>query len=175
MLLSLFVIGGCAASEKHGQKALDTLIVRTIQDGAIKNAIIAQHALFPYHFDHDSDVLNELGRSDLVVLADHFRENRGTLGVRRGEAKSELYANRVKAIREMLARAGVDEKRVAISDSLAGGDGMMSERVLEILGPMEDENRSGSERRDTAGRSGSRSGSTSGSARTSNTTRSGGR
>ena len=112
---------------------LNTWLVKTVQDDGVRNAIIAQHTLYPYHFVPHSEDLNSLGTIDLGVLAQHYRDYPGSLNIRRGNASDELYAVRIEAVREMLTLAGVDVERVGISDALPGGDGMPSERVLKIL------------------------------------------
>lgn len=113
--------------------SLNVWLVKNVQDAAMRNAIIQQHTLFHYHFVPDSEKLNDLGKIDLTVLADHYRENSGELNVRKGNVKAELYEARLRTVREMLHRAGVNEDRVAISDGFPGGEGMSSERVLKIL------------------------------------------
>jgi uncharacterized membrane protein YgcG len=108
-------------------------IARSVQDTAINNAIVRQHTLFPYHFIPNAPDLNDLGRRDLEVLADHFKSYPGTLNVRKGPESEELYRARVDFVRKQLARAGVDCERVPMEDGFAGGEGMRSEWVLKVL------------------------------------------
>jgi len=103
------------------------------RNASLKNAIVAQHTLYPYHFVTGSAVLNDLGERDLDVLSVHFTEASGDLNVRRGQAAQALYEARVKAVLDHLAAAGVPTNSVAIKDGLPGGDGISSERVIVIL------------------------------------------
>ncbi len=119
--------------EPAQQQAADAWMVAQVRDAAIVNAVVAQHTLFPYHFVANGDQLNELGARDLAVLAAHFRAQPGALSVRRGAAPEELYAARVQTVRKMLADAGVDAARLTLHDAPAGGSGMSSERVVQIL------------------------------------------
>jgi len=128
-------LAGCDDSPKvDGMGAvLDPMLVDETQDAQIDSAIIRQQALFPYHFVTGSAQCNELGNRDLAVLADHYRQNPGRLTVRCGDAGADLYAARVKAVTESLARMGVAADRVQIVDVAPGGDGMMSDRVIFII------------------------------------------
>ena len=109
----------------------------TMRNASLNNAIIAQHTLYPYHFAAGSAVLNDLGQRDLHVLADHFVKTGGDLpgelNVRRGNASDALYEARVKVVLEHLTAAGVRDGLVAVKDGPAGGEGMVSERVIVIL------------------------------------------
>ena len=104
-----------------------------LANAAMNNAIVAQHTLYPYHFEAGSARLNELGNRDLNVLVDHFLQAGGGLNVRRGGAAQPLYEERVKAVLERLAAAGVAEGAVSVQDGLPGGEGMSSERVIVLL------------------------------------------
>jgi hypothetical protein len=104
-----------------------------IQNASLNNAIVAQHTLYPYHFEAGSAELNELGVRDLDVLVAHFLKSAGDLNVRRGGAAQGLYEARLRTVLEKLAAAGVQSRSVAVKDGLPGGEGISSERVLEIL------------------------------------------
>ena len=56
-------------------------MVRYYSDAAIENAIIAQQAMFPYHFVEGGAQLNELGQRDLAILAEHYSKQPGTLHI----------------------------------------------------------------------------------------------
>jgi uncharacterized membrane protein YgcG len=148
-------LAGCHPVVKKG--AGDKWLAATVQDAAIRNGILTQQMLYPYHFVENSAELNELGAMDLAVLADHYRLYPGDLGIRRGHTRAELYDARVKAVREGLAMAGVDTSRMKLlADSLQGGEGMASERVIHVLeNSYEDSGRGG-------GRSGGRESQSSG-------------
>jgi hypothetical protein len=119
--------------KSSGGRSLDAELVNTLNNVGVENAIITQHTLYPYHFEPDGAELNGLGGRDLSVLARHFAEKSGTLNVRRGDTPVELYEARVTGVLEKLKAAGVDTSRLSISDSMPGGTGMPSERVVTIL------------------------------------------
>ena len=50
----------------------NTWLATAMQDSAMRNAILSQHTLFPYHFEPDSEHLNERGRLDRAILAGHY-------------------------------------------------------------------------------------------------------
>ncbi len=128
---------GCESQSKQLEEDsfLDTWLVRTITDEGVKQAIIAQHVIYPYHFVPGSEKLNELGKLDLAILVRHYREQPGQLSVRRGEGEvnEELYEARVKWVRGVLKKAGVETEAVQISDALPGGKGISSEQAIRIL------------------------------------------
>ena len=129
----MLVLAGCEANQTTEPKAVNPWLVNTVNDMAVRNAIIRQQALFPYHFVVNGAQLNDLGKQDLDVLASHYRDNPGQLVVRQGDASEELYAARVQAVVEAMRGAGVDVDRGQVTDGLAQGDGMPSERVIVIV------------------------------------------
>src|SRR5688572_29523898 len=74
-----------------------------IRQASLRQAILDQRALYPYHFEIDSPELNELGERDFELLAEHYREHPGELRVSQGGASSELYARRVAGVMDELA------------------------------------------------------------------------
>jgi len=135
MSLLAVLLTGCA---ENSQKSQDTglanaELVNSYNDIAIQNAIIAEHTLFPYHFVNNSAGLNELGQRDLAVLTKHFMEHPGSLSIRRGDIPAELYEARVKLVLDRWKAAGINMKRVDISDDMPGGPGMTSEKIIKIL------------------------------------------
>ena len=134
-LAVLWVIAGCndpAPPSGVDPGRMNRWIVRSFRDDSMKNAIIAQHRLHPYHFVTNGAELNGLGDHDLKILAERFKDHPGKLNVRRGDLTAKLYKARVATVRAALQRDGVDVDKVAIVDGLPGGDGMESERVLQI-------------------------------------------
>jgi len=132
-VLMLTACGCEPQQEAIDAAAHEAWLVNTVNDTAVRNAIVRQRTLFPYHFAEEGSALNDLGLHDLAVLAAHFKASAGNLSVRRGGAPNELYKARVAAVVGALAKAGVAKDRVRISDALPAGDGMPSERVLVIL------------------------------------------
>jgi hypothetical protein len=151
--LAALALGGCAAAdhrteaEKRAEaeqalaretesREFDAGLVSAIRDSAIKNGIIAQHTIYPYHFVSDSAKLNELGVREVNVLAEHYREAESqgaTLNVRRSGAGDALYDARVRSVTDQLAHAGITSAMVKVGDESAGGDGMNSERVMTAI------------------------------------------
>jgi hypothetical protein len=141
--LTMLVGAGCAsnhpevdsqAPSERAEQYTDMAIVDTINDSGIRQAVITQHTLYPYHFVSGGEDLNELGQSDLAALITHYKdENGGDLNIRRGDASDALYAARVKRIEGRLQLAGVSLNKIRIADAPAGGDGMSSNDAVRAL------------------------------------------
>ena len=134
--LPLLLLAGCSEDmqdETRDNHELNSKLIESYSDISIKNAIISQHTLFPYHFVNNSSQLNELGDNDLMILIEHFVKNPGRLNIRQGEVSSEIYQARINLVIEKIKDAGIDKKKINISDDMAGGSGMSSEKVLVIL------------------------------------------
>ena len=132
----MLALAGCETAppaEPAYDPALDAHMVEAYFSRQMRNAILAQHTIYPYHFDVYSASLNELGERDLDLLARHLKENPGPLGVRQGDASDEVYQARVDTVRGFLMDTGVPADRIAIADALPGGDGAVSDRVIEVL------------------------------------------
>lgn len=125
--------GGCSP---NNTPEADDRLVELVPAPEMRNAIITQHSLYPYHFVNNAETLNELGRLDLDVLARHFRDHPGELNIRAGDAAPALYKARVAFILKELEKAGVAVARVRVVDALPGGEGMYSEEVVQILQPL---------------------------------------
>jgi len=108
-------------------------MVTSLQEQTIQNAVLRQRTIFPYHFVTGSAELNALGERDLAMLADHLRMHPGQLDVRQDDVGKDLYQERVASVRAFLEREGVSMADVCIDDTHAGGDGMSSEQVIEVL------------------------------------------
>ncbi len=134
-VLALAFLAGCESppGHPHGKSLVNDWLVQSYSEDAIRNAIIVQHTLYPYHFDRNGATLNELGRHDLSVLIEHFKRYPGRLNVRRGDEDRKLHSARVQALVKALKEGGVQTADVEFAEALPGGDGMASERVAEIL------------------------------------------
>jgi hypothetical protein len=149
-LISLALVMGAAACSTVGlpygngplqapeeRTAANRAMVQSYQQEQIANAIIAQRTIFSYHFMAHTAQLNDLGRRDLGILADHYRvatkDAAGYLSLRQQDASDELYQARVNTVVTYLADRNVDTARVELGDTLAGGQGLASERVVRIL------------------------------------------
>ena len=114
-------------------RLINSQLMKSYNDIAIQNAIVSQHTLFPYHFVTNGAELNELGQRDLAALTSHFIKHPGRLNIRRHDASAALYEARINMVRERLVEAGIGMERISISDSMPGGSGITSERLLIIL------------------------------------------
>jgi hypothetical protein len=133
----LALAGGCGDDSPHrlNPGKVDPLLVEMPNDIAVRNAIVRQETLYPYHFVVGGAALNDLGRSDLGILATHYKECPGRLSIRRGDATDELYEARVQEVLSVLGQRGVNMDRASIVDSPARGDGIATEKVLTIEAP----------------------------------------
>ena len=136
LILSVLMaaVGGCDNTQiGTDQKAVHVWLINTVNDTAMRNAIVRQRTLFPYHFDVNAATLNELGQHDLAVLAGHYMQHPGNINIRRGGAPKQLYDARVATVTGILRNAGIDTRRMKATDLPAGGDGIASEEVLVIV------------------------------------------
>ncbi|MCE5185282.1 MAG: hypothetical protein LLF76_04055 [Planctomycetaceae bacterium] len=139
-MLCLLSVQGCYVEEEDEQVATSAQapgqlppVVDLYRDLAIQNAIISQHTIYPYHFVNNSATLNTLGQRDMAVLAAHLAQNPGQLSVRRGRTEGPLYQARVESVKARLAEGGVDNGRIRLGDGFAGGEGMDSSEIIDVL------------------------------------------
>ena len=104
-----------------------------IRSASIEAAIIAEHTVYPYHFEPGSSALNDAGAHTVEVLAGHYHDTSGELNVNRGDASEALYQARIDALVAYMTELGVEQGRVTIADSAPGGDGISSARVVRVL------------------------------------------
>lgn len=135
LLLALAALaGGCSSpSAVQPRGARQMWVSEDLRTASIQQAIIAQHALYPYHFVADAAELNELGEHDLEVLAAHFAHHDGSLNLKRGGVSGRLYQERIDFVRAALVKRGVSKGKIRILDGRPGGDGISSERVFGIM------------------------------------------
>ncbi len=133
VLLTCWGCGPQAPDPQAAQSEINAWLARSYSDEAIKNAIITQHTLFPYHFEQNGAKLNRLGEHDLGILAEHFKAHPGRLSIRQGDAGRTVYRARANAVVKALAAAGVKARTVTITNQLPGGDGADSDRVIDAL------------------------------------------
>lgn len=132
-----FITQGCESNPKpqpSDHAEMNRAMVQWLNNAAIDNAIIRQHALYPYHFVANSQELNDLGRRDVMVLSNFYRMNPGKVNVRKAGTPDELYEARVQYVVQAMEHYGVDPNRIeVIKDGFPGGDGASAERVMQIL------------------------------------------
>jgi hypothetical protein len=138
-LLCIVFIAACAPQEKMSmtdginKNKVNKATLAIYSDMAIQNAVITQHTLYPYHFINNSADLNPIGRRDLSILIEHYKQNPGTLIVRRDPINRQLNQSRTQLVHEKLLQAGIAQDTIKITDGMPGGDGMPSSSVIEIL------------------------------------------
>jgi hypothetical protein len=129
--LSVLCLLGCDTGQTESRE-VNTRIVQSLNNAAIRKAVIRQHTLYPYHFVPDCSQLNELGERELEVLAEYYCRHPGTLNIRRSDTDMSLYEGRVSTVRDRLAAAGVVVGRMTFRDGMAGGDGRPAAEVIAI-------------------------------------------
>jgi hypothetical protein len=139
--LFVMAMAGCEsppAPELEISRDMERALLQTHYVDAIDAGVIRQQTIQPYHFVDHMPTLNELGRRDIEILARHYRRNAGDLRIRRGDTEELLYLERVQEVRTALLARGADLTHVNISDGLPGGDGLESDRVVDILSNAEE-------------------------------------
>jgi len=129
------VLVGCQPAPQNGPDltGVDEFLVRSYGDDAIRNALVTQSTLFPYHFVNGTAQLNSLGEHDLAILVDHLQDNQGRIRVLPGAEDRSLYERRVATVSAALGKAGLDVSRVQVGEAMPAGDGLESGKVIEAL------------------------------------------
>ena len=99
---------------------------------SVDNAVITQRILYDYHFEAGGSRLTPVGRRDALTMARHYRGTDWELSVRPGSAGPELYAARVKVVRELMQRQGVGGDELVIIDGTPGGAGLPASDARRI-------------------------------------------
>lgn len=135
-LVALSLMGalaGCCEDDTKCAIAADDWLVRAVNDDMVSNAILREHSLFPYHFVENGAALNDLGKHDLNVLICFYRANPGYVNVPSGGVSNEIYQARLRTVSDAMRAGGVEASRIRIIDSVPGGDGISSDRIVTIL------------------------------------------
>jgi hypothetical protein len=140
-LLASLALAGLSGCAREGgllrvddqRQPVNRWTIETTDDESVANAVIAQHTLYPYHFVVNGADLNELGERDVKILARHLSRYPGELNLRRGSENQAMYDARIQGVTSMLVAFGVDKGGIKVVDKVPGGDGVSSERALEIL------------------------------------------
>lgn len=134
-LALLATLAGCKNKDDSmaEPQVVDVAMVEAIRLQPIEQAIIVQHTLYPYHFVEGKADLNELGRRDLRVLAEHYRDQFGPLNVQQGPAGEDLYEARIEQVIRALTDSGIAPERIQIAQDLPGGSGLPGTWVLQIM------------------------------------------
>jgi hypothetical protein len=100
---------------------------------AIEDGIIRERTIYPHYFVANSTRLNDLGLRAVHVLGRSCAERGGRVSIVQGDADDQLYADRIDVVVDAMVVAGTDRARLVVDDEPAGGQGMPSGTVLEIL------------------------------------------
>lgn len=133
MIVAVLVSGCDLMTSSTSSRGVDAWTVTSANDQAVRDAIIRQSTMYPYHFIDNSAELNWLGASDLAALVAHFQMYPGQLSIRRGNTPQPLYKARAAEVLDALRAAGIDVDRITVIDLPAGGDGMSGDDVIVIL------------------------------------------
>ena len=133
----MVALAGCSSAPPdptpEEKAATSAAMVERIFDQAADNAIVAEGAVYPYHFVTHAAALNELGERHVATLAAAYARNPGRLMVAQGDAPTALHTARVKVVLDALAAAGVDTARVATDSNLPGGPGINSPDAVRAI------------------------------------------
>lgn len=124
---------GCSDWHKPEIARNDRRLVASLTDEQAVMAVQRQRTVYPYHFIAGTAELNDLGRRDLMILADFERDHPGVVHVCRDREAPGLYAARLKSIREFLSGEGVPVGRVMFDDAWPGGDGERADAVAQSM------------------------------------------
>ena len=130
------IAGGCEyqRQQQMQRRQSNVWLVESVNDTAIRNAVVRQRTIYPYHFMPQSEQLNELGVQELEILGEHYRRTPGVLSIAPAVAQEEaLQGARVRQVMMMLEQQGVDLARMTIDDRTPGGEGISGARAVDIL------------------------------------------
>ena len=134
------VLAGCDHKDPYvneNARLMDQAMMDTVRMQPIDQAVIAQRTLYPYHFVAGNDTLEGIGRHDLRIIVDHYRDQGVPLNVNRGEASEQIYDARVRTVAKFIADCGVPDNRIQIVQGRPGGPGLPGAWVVKILSKME--------------------------------------
>jgi hypothetical protein len=132
LLLFPLCLASCTYQEPLS-KSLNGWTVPASTEREVRQGVIAEQTLFPYHFVNDCPELTELGMRDVRVLAEHYRDCSGTLRIRQGGVSPQLYQARRAHVADVLCNLGVPRDRVKMTDLPAAGEGLTSTEAIKIL------------------------------------------
>ncbi len=122
----------------HHGRANETMI-RAAFDASVRQAVVTERTVYPYHFVDQAAELNMLGLSHVQRLATALRATPGTVNLPRGDVSVALYEQRVESLREALRHFDVDADAVEVIDDFPGGRGMPAARVRSGIEAQRDE------------------------------------
>ena len=123
---------GDVALQRDELALIDDWAVEAPMDHSIDNAVIRQRVLYDYHFVDGQPHLTVVGRRDVITLARHYRGSSWVLNLKPGDADPELYQARIRSVMDLMARQGVVDSELVITDGSPGGIGMPSSDARRI-------------------------------------------
>ena len=142
--LGLIVVSGChepvvnRSYENPSPDAIEDnrLLIRIAAEENVYNGVAAERTVYPKDFRPGSAELNALGirRVDMLVDASrglHGGSGGGQIAVLRGDESAALYADRVAAVRQAIADAGVNAGDITVAQAdHPGGGSIPSDRAV---------------------------------------------
>lgn len=134
VLVAASLLVACKTREiNQSQKEFDRAAVQSYFDDQRIAGTLAEKTLWPHYFTPNSAELNDLGQRTLAPIIHFYLDNPGPLSIRRGSEGEELYAARVATVQKALIDGGIALERIQITDANAGGPGMPTVKVMQIL------------------------------------------
>lgn len=134
VLVAAGLVAACKTKEiDNSQKQFDRAAVQSYFDDQRICGVLAEKTLWPHYFVPNSAELNELGQRTLAPIIHYYLDNPGPLSIRRGSEGEELYTARVATVQKALIDGGIAPERIQITDAVAGGPGLPTTKVMQIL------------------------------------------
>ncbi len=156
-LLLPLALAGCQSDNNADDGEQNSMMIKFAQDQNVRNGIVSQRTVYPYHFEPGTAAFTDLGDRAVEMLAGAYRGVPVEINVIRGDASPDLYRLRVQAVRQKLLDAGLNASALTLSDGLPGGPGIPSEYVADFLGANKDAPAPGEPSRPSSGSSSSAS------------------
>jgi hypothetical protein len=139
---SLLLAAGCSSGPKPTEpstiarlpeeRTLNADIVEMSLSQQVRDGAAEGRTIYPHHFVNGGAELNLIGERQVEALLPQSASDKTEINVLRGDASDDLYRARVETLRKRFLDAGFDQDRIAFVDKLPSGDGISSERVLQI-------------------------------------------
>ena len=138
--LGLIVAAGChepAVNRSYETNSPDSiednrLLIRIAAEENVYNGVAAERTVYAKDFRPGTAELNALGIRRVDMLVDASRGvHGGQIAVLRGDESGELYSQRIAAVRQAIADAGVNASDITVAKAdHSGGGGISSDRAV---------------------------------------------
>ena len=135
VLALLLLAAGCRSSAHQSDPSPvhEMWVSDHLRRDQVHAAALVERVVYPHHFAPHSSRLSPLGKQQLAILSSDLRTAPGELAVRRGGADDALFAARMEEVRNTLLAAGLGETDFTLTDGHAGGSGVSSDRLIQVL------------------------------------------